>query len=159
MCTHSLTIALIPICRRYSEYGKAPIVFVCTDSRSRKLDLAYTLFGEAIRTKYGIDSMAFNAVSSTLLKRALKRIAAIMTQPAFRQHYKTVASDAVDSIVLTAQGDLRNAMITMHMAAQKGEVPLICQQQQQKTLVTFLSIDRFRNTSDATNRYEKIIQQ
>lgn len=95
-------------------------MFICTDSRSRHLDLAYTLFGEATRIKYGIAAIAFNAVSSTLLKRGLRRIAAVMAQPAFARHYRTVAADELDSIVLTAQGDLRNAMINMHMLAQKG---------------------------------------
>lgn len=85
------------------------------------MDLAYTLFGEATRTKYAVDVIAFNAVSSTLLKRGLKRVAAIMAQPAFARYYKSMQLDAVESIVLTAQGDLRNAMINMHVAAQKSE--------------------------------------
>lgn len=44
-----------------------------------------------------------------------------MAQPAFARHYRTLSTDELDSIVLTAQGDLRNAMINMHMLAQKGD--------------------------------------
>lgn len=116
-----LTVEYLPRSRHYVDYGKSPLVFIVTDSRSRQLNIGYTLFGDANRQKYGIDAIAFNACSSTLLKRGLKRIAAIMAQPCFAKFYTTVAADVVDSIVLSSQGDLRNAMINMHMAAQKSE--------------------------------------
>lgn len=67
---------------------------------------------------------SFNAVSTTLLKKGLKRILDIMAQPAFNRFYKSLPVDCIESIVQSALGDIRNAVINLHFAAQKGKLNL-----------------------------------
>lgn len=110
-------------CSNYSQYGRSPLVFVCTDSRSRQLNLAYTLLGDAVRARYAIDAIAFNAVSATLMRRALRRIAEHMQQQQQLgwDRCRVLGAHEVDAVALRAQGDLRNAMITLQvLSAQRG---------------------------------------
>lgn len=120
-------------------------MFIAAETRSKTLNIPYHLFGEAVCSKFQIQTIryttvynfftnyafyivylsvhiySFNAVSATLLKKALKRICAIMSQAGSTAHYKPLSQDTLDSIVLTAQGDVRNAVINLHFASQKSE--------------------------------------
>lgn len=65
-------------------------------------------------------TISFNAVSSTLLRKGLKRICSIMIQPGFKSYYKQPTSELIDNLLLTSQGDIRNAVINLHFASQKS---------------------------------------
>lgn len=43
--------------RRYTSYGKSPLVFIVTDTKSKTLNIAYNLFGDAERQKYSISNI------------------------------------------------------------------------------------------------------
>lgn len=43
-----------------------------------------------------------------------------MLKPQLSSQYKQITSDQIDSIILTSQGDIRNAMINLHFASQKS---------------------------------------
>lgn len=55
-----------------------------------------------------------------MLKKGLKRICDIMTQPAFQNYYDNPNKDMIESIVLSSQGDIRSAVINLHFASQKS---------------------------------------
>lgn len=44
-----------------------------------------------------------------------------MSQPGFQVYYTEPNKDVIDSIVLSSQGDIRNAVINLHFASQKGK--------------------------------------
>lgn len=44
-----------------------------------------------------------------------------MSQSGSTAHYKPLSQDVLDSIIQTAQGDVRNAVINFHFASQKSE--------------------------------------
>lgn len=73
-----------------------------------------------MRGRFNITSIAFNAVADTMLKKGLKRICEIMSQPGFKVYYTEPAKDVVESIVLSSQGDIRSAVINLHFASQKS---------------------------------------
>lgn len=108
-------------CRRYSVYGKSPLIFIVTDTKSRTLNIGFTLFTDAVRERFNMTTISFNAVADTLLKKGLKRICSIMNQPGFQTYYTEPNKDMIDSIVLSSQGDIRSAVINLHFASQKSK--------------------------------------
>lgn len=104
----------------YRKYGKSPLVFVVTDSKSKKLNISYNIFSDTVQAQFQINHIGFNPVSTTLMKKALKRICTIMSGESFRQLYKVPSADMVDSIGMAAQGDLRNALVNLHFGSLKG---------------------------------------
>ena len=64
---------------------------------------------------------SFNPVSTTLMKKALKRICTLMGGESFRKLYRVPSVDLVDSIGMAAQGDMRNALINLHFGSLKGK--------------------------------------
>lgn len=92
-----------------------------TDTKSRTLNIGYSVFTDALREKFNIMAISFNPVAETLLKKGLKRICNIMNQPGFQAYYTEPNKDTVDSIVLSSQGDIRSAVINLHFASQKSK--------------------------------------
>lgn len=80
------------------------------------------MFTDQLRQRFGITTINFNAVADTMLKKGLKRVCAIMSQPGFQKYYTEPNKDTIDSIVLSSQGDIRNAVINLHFASQKGKM-------------------------------------
>lgn len=63
---------------------------------------------------------SFNAASTNLLKKCLKRIMSIMSTTGFSNFYKPPSTELVESIIFTSNGDIRNAVINLHFASQKS---------------------------------------
>ncbi|KAL5278576.1 RAD17 family protein [Megaselia abdita] len=108
------------ILQQYKKSGRSPLIFIVTDSKSRTLNISYNLFPESLKEQLGINHISFNPVASTFLKKALKRVQSIMAQDKIKDYYKPVSQDIVDTIGLSSQGDLRNAIINLHFSSLKG---------------------------------------
>ncbi|KAL9878931.1 rad17 checkpoint clamp loader component isoform 2-T2 [Glossina fuscipes fuscipes] len=104
----------------YQNYGKSPIIFIVTDSKSRGLNINYNLFTDQLKQKLLIQHINFNAIASTLMQKAMKRFCSIIAMQTEKEMYKVPATVIIDSIVVSAQGDIRNALINLHFAALNG---------------------------------------
>jgi len=104
----------------YSTYGKSPLVFIVADSKSRGLNISYRLFPDQLKAKHRIEHISFNAIASTIMQKSMKSFCSIMQQPQNKATYKMPSSAVVDSIVVGAQGDIRNALINLHLSSLKG---------------------------------------
>ncbi|XP_021694694.1 cell cycle checkpoint protein RAD17 [Aedes aegypti] len=104
----------------YQETGASPLVFIATDTSSKKLDIVYNLFPPGVLQDFRIHHIAFNSVSTTLMKKALKRITSLMVGPEMTRHYRVPSQDLIDSIILSSQGDLRSATLNVHFASLKN---------------------------------------
>ncbi|KAH8267349.1 hypothetical protein KR018_011803, partial [Drosophila ironensis] len=104
----------------YSVYGKCPLVFVVADSRSRGLNISYRLFPEQLKERLRIQQISFNAVAATIMQKSMKAFCAVMQQPQNKASYKVPSATVLDSIVVGAQGDIRNALINLHLSSLQG---------------------------------------
>lgn len=43
--------------RDYASFGKSPLVFIVTDTKTRKLDISYNLFGDAVLESHKISKI------------------------------------------------------------------------------------------------------
>ncbi|EDV92746.1 cell cycle checkpoint protein RAD17 [Drosophila grimshawi] len=105
----------------YVNYGKSPLIFIVADSKSRMLNISYKLFTDQLKTKLRIEHISFNAIASTIMQKSMKRFATLMQQQ--EQHkalYKAPTQNVLDSIVVCAQGDIRNALINLHFGSLRG---------------------------------------
>lgn len=109
------------VLERYSVYGRSPLIFIIADTKSRTLNIGHSVFTDSVRQRFRIDTISFNAVADTMVKKGLKRVCAIMAEPGFQQYYTEPSGETIDSIVLSSQGDLRNAVINLHFASQKSK--------------------------------------
>lgn len=91
-----------------------------TDTKSRTLNISFNLFTDEVRSRFNIASICFNPIAETMLKKGLKRICNIMTQPGFKIYYTEPNKEIIDSIVQSSQGDIRSAVINLHFASQKS---------------------------------------
>ena len=106
--------------REYCNNGKSPLVFIVADSRSRRLNISFNLFSDAIKQRFHITHISFNAIATTLMQKAMKRFCSLVLQMD-DAIYKTPSAEVVDSIVVSAQGDIRNALMNFHFSSLKGE--------------------------------------
>lgn len=107
--------------REYVNYGKSPLVFIVADSKSRLLNISFKLFGDQMKAKLRIEHISFNSIASTIMQKSMKRFSTLMQQQ--QKHtalYKVPAQSVLDSIVVCAQGDIRNALINLHFGSLKG---------------------------------------
>jgi len=95
-------------------------VFIVADSKSRGLNISYRLFPDQLKAKHRIEHISFNAIASTIMQKSMKSFCSIMQQPQNKATYKMPSSAVVDSIVVGAQGDIRNALINLHLSSLKG---------------------------------------
>ncbi|EDW85055.1 uncharacterized protein Dwil_GK14447 [Drosophila willistoni] len=104
----------------YASYGKSPLVFIVADSKSRGLNISYKLFTDQLKAKHRITHISFNSIASTIMQKSMKRFCSLMQQDQNKAIYKVPTQSVVDSIVVGAQGDIRNALINLHFGSLKG---------------------------------------
>ncbi|XP_035781469.1 cell cycle checkpoint protein RAD17-like [Anopheles albimanus] len=96
----------------YQNQSSTPIVFIATDASSKSLDIAMKLFPSAIMENFHIDTIKFNAVSVTLMKKAIKRISSLIGGSAeLRKTFQVPPKPVEEDIVTSSQGDLRNCCL------------------------------------------------
>ncbi|XP_054728565.1 cell cycle checkpoint protein RAD17 [Anastrepha obliqua] len=108
------------ILEEFSKYGKSPLIFIVTDSKTRSLNISYNIFTEQLKNKFHINHIGFNPIAVTLLQKAMKRFCTLMREPQIAANYNVPSQSVIDSIVFAAQGDIRNALINLHFASLKG---------------------------------------
>uniref|UniRef100_A0A182MHR9 AAA+ ATPase domain-containing protein n=1 Tax=Anopheles culicifacies TaxID=139723 RepID=A0A182MHR9_9DIPT len=108
---------------RYRDSSMDPIVFIATDTTCKSLDVAYNLFPPHIMDNFQMRHIKFNAVSASLMKKAIKRMGAIIkTDKEISKQYQTVPSKAIEEdIVASSQGDLRNCCLNYLFTCMKSE--------------------------------------
>uniref|UniRef100_A0A1Y9IVK9 AAA+ ATPase domain-containing protein n=1 Tax=Anopheles minimus TaxID=112268 RepID=A0A1Y9IVK9_9DIPT len=108
---------------RYRDSSMDPIVFIATDTSKKSLDVAYNLFPPHIMESFQIRQIKFNAVSASLLKKAIKRMGGIIkADKEISKQYQTVPSKAVEEeIIASSQGDLRNCCLNYLFTCMKSE--------------------------------------
>ncbi|XP_063699032.1 cell cycle checkpoint protein RAD17 [Culicoides brevitarsis] len=104
----------------YSKTGRSPLVFITNDSNSKKLNLNYKLFNDETMQKFKIAQITFNPVSYMQINKHLKAVASKMSK--FRDSFNTPTNEMIESVIVSSQGDLRNATINLLFACQKGAV-------------------------------------
>lgn len=111
----------------YASEGMAPLVFVVTETNSKSLNIAFNLFPDKIRVELGIDVITFNAVSTTLMKRGVKRIVQLVESNInYKAHFKRPADGVMDNIIEQCQGDIRNAILNLSFASTQSDFkPLV----------------------------------
>ncbi|XP_061397150.1 cell cycle checkpoint protein RAD17 [Musca vetustissima] len=117
--------ALEAILDDYAIYGKAPLVFIVTDTKRRGLNLSYNIFNDQLKQKFLINHISLNPVATTLMQTAMKRFCTLMRQPPYNDLYRPPSTELMDSIILSAQGDIRNALINLHFSSLKGAPQLL----------------------------------
>lgn len=95
-------------------------MFIVTDTKRRGLNISYNLFTDQIKQKFLITSINFNPVAATLMQNAMKRFCTLMRQPPYNEMYRPPSNELMDSIILSAQGDIRNSLINLHFSSLKG---------------------------------------
>ncbi|KAH8318037.1 hypothetical protein KR074_003562, partial [Drosophila pseudoananassae] len=104
----------------YSSYGKSPLIFIVADSKSRGLNMSFRLFPEQLKAKHRIEHISFNPIASTIMQKSIKSFCSVMRKPNNRNIYKVPAQTVLESIVVGAQGDIRNALINLHLSSLVG---------------------------------------
>lgn len=59
------------------------------------------------------------------MQKAMKRFCNLMNSPSYKDVYKSPSPDIIDSIIISAQGDIRNALINLHFSSLKGAPNLL----------------------------------
>ncbi|XP_036319321.1 cell cycle checkpoint protein RAD17 [Rhagoletis pomonella] len=108
----------------FSKFGKSPLIFIVTDSKTRSLNISYNIFTEQLKNKFHINHISFNPIALTLLQKAMKRFCTLMKEPQIVDIYKVPSQNVIDSIIFAAQGDIRNALINLHFGSLKGTTTL-----------------------------------
>ncbi|CRK86950.1 CLUMA_CG000766, isoform A [Clunio marinus] len=110
------------ILRRYSVEGLSPLVFIVTETNSKTLNVSFNLFPEALRIEIGIDTINFNPVSTTMMKKGLKRIVGIVeSQKDISQLFKKPSDAKISELIEQSQGDIRNAMLNFNFIALQND--------------------------------------
>lgn len=110
----------------YVEDGNSPLVFVLTETKSKSLNISYSLFPDKIRKDLGIDTINFNPIASTMMKRGIKRIIALIeSNDNFKPFYKKPSDEVISCLIQQSQGDIRNAILNLSFASQKSDTAII----------------------------------
>lgn len=117
---HQQTIINSRSSRKYSIYGKSPLVFITTDTKSKHLNAAFNLFPDSICSQFQIHQISLNAISSTLLKKALKSVCTMMSDMKYSNLFRIPDQDVIDSIILASHGDIRSAVLNLYVASLKS---------------------------------------
>ncbi|KAH8330220.1 hypothetical protein KR067_000192, partial [Drosophila pandora] len=104
----------------YSSYGKSPLIFIVADSKSRGLNISFRLFPEQLKAKHRIEHITFNPIATTIMQKSMKSFCSVMQKPHNKTIYKVPAQTVLESIVVGAQGDIRNALINLHLSSLLG---------------------------------------
>ncbi|XP_049535054.1 cell cycle checkpoint protein RAD17 [Anopheles darlingi] len=96
----------------YQNQSSTPIIFIATDASSKSLDIAMKLFPPTIMENFHVDTIKFNTVSVTLMKKAIKRISTLIGGSAeLRKTFQVPPKAVEEDIVASSQGDLRNCCL------------------------------------------------
>lgn len=96
-----------------------------TDAKRRGLNISYNLFTDQLKQKCLINHISFNNVAATIMQKAMKRFCSLMRSPPYSEIYKSPSQDIIESIIVSAQGDIRNALINLHFSSLKGAPSLL----------------------------------
>ncbi|XP_047353635.1 cell cycle checkpoint protein RAD17 isoform X1 [Vespa velutina] len=102
---------------KYFEFGRDPIVFVCTDKEGSS-KLLQTLFAPHIREKFDISFISINPVTQTAMKNMLKRVSLILNSTA--ENLLHIMQQQIDEILSNNIGDARNALLNIIFISLKG---------------------------------------
>nr|XP_050853120.1 cell cycle checkpoint protein RAD17 [Vespula vulgaris] len=95
---------------KYFEFGRDPIVFICTDKEGSSR-LLQTLFTPHIREKFDISFISINPVTQTAMKNMLKRVSLILNSTA--ENLLHIMQQQIDEILSNNIGDARNALLNI----------------------------------------------
>ena len=92
------------------------------------------------------------------MKKAVKRICNLMDQVELRKYYKPPNQDTSDSICMSAQGDIRNAVINIHFASLKGILKFVLITANKILSFNFLRSTQSpnRTSKNRTNKWSEI---
>lgn len=108
------------ILKNYKTSGKYPLVFIAADTNCKSLDIAYNLFPDSIKQEFRIHHVPFNAISNTLLKKAMNQIMPVLKRE-FQDQFQEPSASILDSIITSSQGDIRNAILNLQFVSQKSK--------------------------------------
>lgn len=107
---------------RYKEVGKSPLIFIASETRSKSLNIAYNLFPNDIQAQYSIHNIVLNPISTTLMKKALQTLMGnLKKSPGFKDRFREPSTDVLDSLIVSSQGDIRNAILNLQFVSQKSK--------------------------------------
>lgn len=108
--------------RKYAEDGKKPLVFIITDTSSKSLNIGFNLFPDKIRMELAIDTINFNPIAATMMKKGIKRIVQLIeSNKRYKEHFKKPPDEAIENLIEQCQGDIRNAVLNLNFASQNSE--------------------------------------
>uniref|UniRef100_A0A1B0DRE9 AAA+ ATPase domain-containing protein n=1 Tax=Phlebotomus papatasi TaxID=29031 RepID=A0A1B0DRE9_PHLPP len=102
--------------------GRCPLIFIVTETKSKQLNISFNLFPDSLRSEYKISHISFNPISLTLMKKALQRITSALKEEPYSQVYKQPVQEVVDSVISSAMGDIRNAILNLQFVSQKDAI-------------------------------------
>lgn len=107
---------------RFKEVGKSPLIFIASETRSKSLNIAFKLFPSEIQSQYSVQNISLNAISTTLMKKALQSLLANLKKTAgFSNRFREPSADVLDSLIVSSQGDIRSAILNLQFVSQKSE--------------------------------------
>lgn len=107
---------------QYCRTARAPIIFICSDSSDKSLNIEFELFPQNIQSQYGIAHVSLNPVTRTKMMLALKRMGAYLQS--LSPGYKLPTQDVLNEICNSANGDVRYAMLSLQMKPQEDVVAM-----------------------------------
>lgn len=106
---------------KYKETGKSPLIFIASETKSKSLDIAFKLFPSDIQCQYSVQNINLNAISNTLMKKALQALLGNLKKTdGWRNKFREPTADVLDSLIVSSQGDIRNAILNLQFVSQKG---------------------------------------
>lgn len=109
------------ILQEYTADGLAPLVFIVTQTNAKSLDVAYKLFPDAFRQQLLIDTITFNSISMTMMKRGIKRIVQMIeTDSNYKPYFMKPTDETIEGIIEQCQGDIRNAVLNLNFVSQQS---------------------------------------
>lgn len=110
----------------HQEDGNFPLVFILTETSSKSLNISYNLFPDKVRREFKIDTITFNPISITLMKRGLKRIfQMIEANPEWSEMSTKPADEVLENIIENSAGDIRNAILNINIATRGSDIKMI----------------------------------
>lgn len=108
---------------KYKETGKSPLIFIATETRSKTLNIAFKLFPTEIQSQFGVHNVTFNAISASLMKKALQAlIGNLKRQAGHCDRFTEPSTEVMDSLIVSSQGDIRNAILNLQFVSQKSKL-------------------------------------
>lgn len=110
------------ILAQYKVTGKSSLIFIATETTSKTLNIVFNLFPDTVQTEFGIYSIAFNPISNTNMKKALQQILTkIRNIQEFRVNFREPTPEILESVIVSSQGDIRNAILNLQFVSHKSK--------------------------------------